>query len=382
VRDHIYPLDVLRFFAALCVAAYHLGFYGWASHYSSTSIMLNQSARFEALAPFTWFGWVGVQIFFVISGFVIANSAHGRTASAFLKGRVIRLYPAAWICATITLLAWLLIANAPLQQALTPYWHSMVLWLREPWIDGVYWSLAIEIAFYALVFGTLVANRFVSISAIPWLLTALSALYLFFVVTNAAADNDLIHRIMRYADLLLMRFGCFFAAGIWLWMMSQGKMTPLRYTGLTAAVACCFGEIAKRVQESASGEVDIVMSMPLWAPMLVWSLGFAFIVVAARNPEVFHVESPRLQAAFKRIGLMTYPMFLVHNILGAGLIRLMTSAGVNQWAALVVAAIAMLVLSYLICRFAEPGARAGLRGVLDSIEARVIAVLSQKSRPA
>jgi exopolysaccharide production protein ExoZ len=382
VRDHIYPLDVLRFFAALCVAAYHLGFYGWASHYSSTSIMLNGAARYEALAPFTWFGWVGVEIFFVISGFVIANSAHGRTPSAFLKGRLIRLYPAAWVCATITLLAWIVLAQTPAQQMISPYLHSITLWLRGPWIDGVYWSLAIEIVFYALVFGTLVANRIVSIAMLPWLLTALSLVYLVLVATDAGASNAAAHWALQRADLLLLRFGAFFAVGIWLWLLSQQKMTPLRYLGLAVAIACCFGEIAKRVQESASGEVDFAMAMPFWAPALAWTIGLAICVVAARNPEVFNVRSPRLQTAFKRIGLMTYPMFLVHNILGAGLIRLMVGMGVNQWLALLIAVSAVLALAYAICRFAEPAIRAKMRDALDWIEARAIALLAQKPTAA
>jgi exopolysaccharide production protein ExoZ len=382
VRDHIYPLDVLRFFAALCVAAYHLGFYGWASNYSSTSAMLNGAARYEALAPFTWFGWVGVEMFFVISGFVIANSAHGRSPVAFLKGRLVRLYPAAWVCATITLLAWWLIAQTPLQHLAEPYLRSVSLWLSGPWIDGVYWSLAVEIVFYALVFWTLVGARFLSLSMLPWLLTALSVIYLVLVRLDAGGGNALFRWILAHADVLLLRFGSFFAIGIWLWLMSQGKMTPLRYAGLALAVACGFGEIAKRTEEISSGEVNIVMAMPAWAPILAWTLALAFVVVAARHPEVFSVRSQRLQAIFKRIGLMTYPMFLVHNILGAGIIRLLTGLGVDQWVALAAAVSAVLALAYAICRFAEPAIRARMRDALDWIEARIVPMLPRKSTAA
>ena len=47
------------------------------------------------------FGWIGVQIFFVISGIVIANSAQSATPFRFAVSRFLRLYPAAWIAAAI-----------------------------------------------------------------------------------------------------------------------------------------------------------------------------------------------------------------------------------------------------------------------------------------
>jgi hypothetical protein len=70
--------------------------------------------QFQAAAPFTWFGWVGVETFFVISGFVIANSAIKSSVIEFLFGRALRLYPAVWVCSTLTfvvLVCWLICAK-------------------------------------------------------------------------------------------------------------------------------------------------------------------------------------------------------------------------------------------------------------------------------
>jgi peptidoglycan/LPS O-acetylase OafA/YrhL len=52
-------------------------------------------------ADFSWFGWIGVQVFFVISGAVIAWSATRNTGKGFFIGRVARLWPAMIISATI-----------------------------------------------------------------------------------------------------------------------------------------------------------------------------------------------------------------------------------------------------------------------------------------
>ncbi len=94
-------LDAIRFFSAMAVVAFHLGFYVWASEYSSVSMIFAAAAKFEALTPVAWMGWVGVQIFFVISGLVIANSANGAAPFSFLRSRLIRLWPAAWVCASV-----------------------------------------------------------------------------------------------------------------------------------------------------------------------------------------------------------------------------------------------------------------------------------------
>ncbi len=45
------------------------------------------------MAGFAQYGFLGVPIFFIISGFVIAYSAEGRTAAGFAIARFSRIYP-------------------------------------------------------------------------------------------------------------------------------------------------------------------------------------------------------------------------------------------------------------------------------------------------
>lgn len=90
VKYHFPSIDVLRFFAAISVVVYHC-----IEHYSWDDF----PTKFGML----WFriGWMGVDIFFVISGFVISlaaftqidRSGEKKFARNFLLKRVSRIVP-------------------------------------------------------------------------------------------------------------------------------------------------------------------------------------------------------------------------------------------------------------------------------------------------
>ncbi len=87
---HITGVDVLRFLAAMLVVVFHLGGHAEKRLVESTYMI-----------GWTSIGWIGVQIFFVISGFVIAFSGEKSRASDFVISRIVRLGPGVWICASL-----------------------------------------------------------------------------------------------------------------------------------------------------------------------------------------------------------------------------------------------------------------------------------------
>ena len=87
-------IDLLRFLAALAVVLFHYAFRGYAAHSSSMPYPL-----LEAVAKY---GSYGVELFFLISGFVILMSASGGSLKHFVISRIVRLYPAFWVCCTLT----------------------------------------------------------------------------------------------------------------------------------------------------------------------------------------------------------------------------------------------------------------------------------------
>ncbi|MGN6180540.1 MAG: acyltransferase family protein [Mucilaginibacter sp.] len=144
-----YLIDLLRFIAALMVVLFHLNQYVQP---------LNNWYRNSAK-----YGWLGVPVFFVISGFCIMLSAENtRNAGLFLKKRFFRIYPPYWGSLLIVLLAALLqkmftgtnsVPNIPLRPMSVLTNISLFTYPSTPIpaINWVYWSLTCEVFFYMII---------------------------------------------------------------------------------------------------------------------------------------------------------------------------------------------------------------------------------------
>ena len=260
---HIIGLDVIRFCAALMVTLFHLSYWSWAPAESLTKSVSGGLVQFPSLAGVTWFGWVGVEVFFVISGFVISYSAAGATPFAFLRSRILRLYPSAWICATATLVTVFLLGRGN-PDTVSEYTRAMTLWVEGPWIDGVYWTLGIEIIFYAVIFMVLCLGRFGSIAIVLGGMTLISAAF-----WGALAIDRVMPRMLPVAfvhDLLaspasaflLLRHGCFFALGGLLWLCQSRQFTPWR----TLLLGLCLLTGIMEISDSARPIVHVDRRQP------------------------------------------------------------------------------------------------------------------------
>src|ERR1700757_2012298 len=211
MKNHFPLLDPLRFAAALGVAVFHLTFWSWA--WASTGVApgfehyIAADVQFQSAAPFTWFGWVGVEIFFVISGFVIANSAGKSSAAEFLLGRALRLYPAVWVCSSCTFIVLLLVAGGSASRFIGPYRKAMLRipkGLNGQWLDGISWTLAAEMAFYGLVFCSLLTKK-ITLRPLAFGLTIYSALFNAFALLVL---SGVIRSEILYFVVLMFRVPC------------------------------------------------------------------------------------------------------------------------------------------------------------------------------
>lgn len=281
-----YPgLDVVRFFAALMVAFYHLAFWWWRP----SQHLGRFTAELAPLAPLVSYGWVGVPVFFVISGFVIAFSASHKTARQFAAGRALRLYPSAWICGAVTVA----VAGASASQI----WRTALLWPVGPWVSGVYWTLAIEIIFYALV--ALVMAMRGSLTNLALWLGAWSTAFWLAKAANVALGGSLNFAAIENERgyLLLAHDGVFFALGMLLFKQRQ-RWAALLFAGIG------FAAVAWRSHAMAIPGAHFLAAPGAWAACTAAVAWCAF-----RNPRLEHLPT-------RTMGLMTYPLYLLHAELG------------------------------------------------------------------
>jgi len=97
--DRIAVLDGLRLLAALMVVVFH-----YVGRTETDKIIwgAGPAEAFPLLHHAAQFGWLGVEMFFMISGFVICMSAWGRDLGSFIRSRAVRLFPAYWAAILIT----------------------------------------------------------------------------------------------------------------------------------------------------------------------------------------------------------------------------------------------------------------------------------------
>lgn len=362
---HIVGLDLLRLFAAMAVVLFHLAYLDWALPGSTTHQMSGGLAEFRELSAISGFGWVGVQIFFVISGFVIASTSMAATPWSFLRSRAVRLLPAAWVCASLSFIAGRLFLSGTM--SIRAYLDSITLSPLGPWVDPSYWTLGVEISFYAMV-GILIASGHIerlrqlgllvgSVSAAYWLLRILA----FSNPGHALAPLLDQTRESRALELMLVHHGCFFCLGVCLWWhhfrrASFANMLACGFMAAICVVQILFQHmlVIEKTGQAASGAI----------PVVVWLIAVAAIVVSIRINDLLH-RYVTLRLCAKKIGLATYPLYLVHQVLGCLLLGQLIAFGCNRFLALAVSVCAIFGLSMVIASQLEQPFKALLeRGLL------------------
>ena len=334
LRQPLLALDLLRFAAAMLVVAFHL-------------LVAHPTGRGGPIAEN---GWVGVQIFFVLSGYVIARSANGSTARAFAERRLLRLWPAAFVCASLSGLA------ISLSGAATPdlgwrWLASAMLYPSAHQIDGSYWTLGVECAFYALV-ALALARRWWSPAGLASLLIAWSAAFWLWAIAGALHTLPAFDRLQ---ELTLMRHGALFGAGLLIedWHRRGGRFPTARFG---AALACGLVGVFFVALRTAGG----LQFEP--APAIAAVLFLAGVAVVAMAPRLQPlVERWNRDRAIVALGLATYPLYLLHQEVGLALIALLRGLGMNHLAAIGSTVTILIAASLLVALKIEPLIRGGMR---------------------
>jgi peptidoglycan/LPS O-acetylase OafA/YrhL len=273
-------IELLRGIASIMVCFFHLS--GGNNRYLPVDSFTTRIG--------SW-GWSGVEIFFVISGFIIPYSMFQKQYvlddfGVFLKKRIIRIEPP-------YIVSILLVIALNYVSTLSPYYRGApfhVDWLNTlghlayvnrftgaTWMNPVYWSLAIEFQYYLLI-----AVSFpLIISQDSWKRMA------FFVVFA------LLSFVPAFYDIWVFRYAPYFLAGISLFQLMCGRIDAREFGIFMVADALLLYH-----------HDGIVLGLITFA---------ALLIIANVN---------KVPLFFRKLGLISYSLYLIHVPLGGRIINL------------------------------------------------------------
>ena len=307
--NRVRSIQYLRAIAALSVVAYH----------ASKRVEGELSETAEALF---YLGHGGVDLFFVISGFIMwsIGCKAPRRPGDFLLRRAIRVVPPYWI-ATLSWVAIMLVAGAS-WIVMTPAHVVMSLFLVPHWsptfsntfwpvlVPG--WTLLFEMYFYALFALTL-------LFAPQWRLMALTSLLLVMVAFGAAVPSN-VAAVQAYTSPLLLEF----LAGCWI-----AELWRRGLAGFWLGIALC-----------GVGFLVLIFLSPLavpdetsWGRPLTFGLAGALIVAGSVALERFLPDLVWLE----KLGDASYAIYLFHMFIVVMLQNIWTalSIGTSGWSSAV-----------------------------------------------
>jgi peptidoglycan/LPS O-acetylase OafA/YrhL len=311
-------VDFLRGLAALAVVYFHL----------AGSTGLSEQIKYTGI-----FGHLGVEMFFVISGFVLPWSMHRGAyrlglLKSFLLRRYVRLFPPYLAAIVLSLLVG---AATQWTRYDWPSWSTVlgnVFYIspviNKPWISPVFWTLGIELQFY-LFLGVL--YRLIIHRSHLWSILAC----LLVTYTGIFWSNT-----------------CILAS--WFGLFSLGIVT-FRYLAMEMSLARFLTACA-----IFTGMISIITGFVSALAGLTTALTIAFVRLSPR------ASASRWSRALGWLGAISYSLYLVHWEIGRGVTiasRKLPIVGNSEVIRLGLGLIASLVFAALFYWFIEkPAVRA------------------------
>ncbi len=324
--SRLVELDALRGIAATLVMLFH-----YTTRYDQLYTHTLQPAF-----TLPW-GHYGVNLFFMISGFVIFMTLHRvKRPMDFVVSRFSRLFPAFWVAVAVTfLLTHALglpgktvgIGTAAMNLFMI---HGLV---KIPHVDSVYWTLEIELLFYAWALLLYLLGR---LDKVHLALTVLLALRLLYFLADKLAGVDLSY---TFSHLLILPYIPWFVCGIMIYRLTQLATESPRLDLLVLLAAIV---VLGVVEAPPIGLLAACLSGLLWT---------------AANGRLPILANPVLAW----LGAIYYTLYLLHENIGWGVIRQAQKAGVDVNLSILLAIALALAMATTLTRLVERPAMKWLR---------------------
>jgi peptidoglycan/LPS O-acetylase OafA/YrhL len=336
------------------VAAYH---YGGRDGEVSQAWGTSPKVQFPSLHQWFAYGCLGVQIFFVISGFVICMSGWGKPLRSFFASRASRLLPSYW--AAVILVTAVFALPVVAYKAVSPSDALLNLtMLQQPLgvdrVLGVCWTLWAEVRFYALFALFIVlpgANRRrVVLFCAVWTLAA--------AITQASGEPAL-------KVILMPEYAPYFIGGVGLYLLHLDRRDMTAW-GIVL-VSWLIGQHYAVAALWHAPNPHFFSYRGSGSIILIVTLGFVAVGAIALGL-LNRINWGWLTVA----GALTYPFYLVHEHLGWVVIEVLhRRIGLPSAVTFTLTVAAMLTLAWLLNRFVEKPLAPFLRKQLNPTPARI-----------
>lgn len=328
-KSRLQELDALRGIAAFMVAFYHLA-----------TVNNRQDSIIE-------FGATGVELFFIISGFVIFMTLERcKSSKDFLVSRFSRLYPAYWAAVSITFVLYLVAIKLGFHQTqntnlfLTYVVNLTMLqhYFQFPSMDGQYWTLIVELVFYVFMWLLFVTKQLKNIKYTGTFILAL--LFLWRLFYHEISETEF-HNVLLFSVPLLKYFPLFFT-GIFFYDSYKKGTSFVNYVLIGSCIL-----LMVFMKEPFLKSLSFITATEFGLILLTYCIFFFLFI---KNKLHWLVNRGTLF-----LGEISYSLYLIHNFTGARIIvpGLHTIAGVPFWMSVIIALAVVIAMAYAINRLIE-----------------------------
>lgn len=280
-------LDLVRFLAALSVVMYH-----YTARTASNSP--------EILVDVTKFGYLGVPLFFIISGYVISISANNRSAFEFAISRFVRLYPTFWISIAFTIIVTTCVGinNYSVGQILA---NLMMLndYLGFENIDGVYWTLQAELKFYACIFLLLLFGIFKKNKI--WL-----SIWLILTMLHLITGQP-----FCMGWFISPSYSSFFIGGVVFYLIQKNGVNNYNIFVLFSSIIISSYQGFNQTSGFLKNPTIVDQSISV---VIIWCFFSIFYLLVTEKVKMSNSKY------LVTIGGITYPLYLIHSVAGKAII--------------------------------------------------------------
>ena len=324
-------LDAYRGIAVLAVVGFHF-FSRWTPPLADTNLYPYGAAL--AAFPLFRYGYLGVHLFFLVSGFVITltltKCANWRE---FVVRRFARLFPAMLLCATATYVVirltpphiWSVTACSflPSLTFFSPSAYSWALKRSCEFMDPAYWSLWVEVRFYAVA-----ALLYFGASREGFLRNSFVVMNLAIVVLFLEHGGRNLPGLQMADRILFPEFAPWLFSGVAFFYVRERSPGVLAWLLLAEAMTT---NVVRSIADLGGAEWIVII--------VIYGLFWAF-AVRQRAVDLFDTR------LLVKIGTASYAFYLLHQYIGVTLIAFVGQAlAVNGPPAILIAAVVAIALA-------------------------------------